>query len=199
MDTCILFGIAQGHPIDLQEWEVYKRNKNREEIMARLTTVIVCLCIMLLIYMTELGLVFCDLRAGIRKAKEKGIYRTSEGYRRTIDKIARYFNMTFALSLVDVVMLAIVFFLYYFYTVDIWMIPVFTMIAGGYVAFVEIKSIWEPADIKEKKLLKDYSMIVMKLLKEYGSIEKVTERIAEMAIQQEQKENDIEPIDNSDI
>lgn len=167
--------------------------------MARLTTVIVCLCIMLLIYMTELGLVFCDLRAGIRKAKEKGIYRTSEGYRRTIDKIARYFNMTFALSLVDVVMLAIVFFLYYFYAVDIWMIPVFTMIAGGYVAFVEIKSIWEPADIKEKKLLKDYSMIVMKLLKEYGSIEKVTERIAEMAIQQEQKENDIEPIDNSDI
>lgn len=154
----------------------------------RITTVIVCMCIMLLIYITELGLVFCDLRAGVRKAKEKGIYRTSEGYKRTIDKIARYFNMTFAMSLIDLVILALVYMLYYFYHVDIWMIPFFTLLGGGYVAFVEIKSIWEPADIKEQKLQKEYSKMVMKLLKEYGSMEKVMEAMANMAVKDKSDE-----------
>lgn len=152
--------------------------------MERLTTVMVCLSIMLLIYVTELGLVFCDLRAGVRKAKEKGIYRTSEGYRRTIDKIARYFNMTFALSLVDGVALSLVYFLWYFYRVDVWMIPCFTLIAGGYVAFVEIKSIWEPADVKERKLMRDYHAALVHLLKEYGSIEKVAEALSGMAVRE---------------
>lgn len=150
--------------------------------MIRITTAIVCLCIMLLIYVVELGLIFCDLVSGVRKAKAKGIYKTSEGYKRTIDKIAKYFVMTFSMSLVDVVMLAIVYMLWYFYKVDIWMIPVFTIIGGGYVAFVEITSIWEPADVKEKKLVSDYKKVIIQLLQEYGSAEKVISIITDMAI-----------------
>lgn len=150
--------------------------------MERAVTVVFCLCFMLFIYITEIGLVVCDLRAGVRKAKEKGIYRTSEGYRRTIDKINRYFNMTFALSIIDFVILALVYFLYYFYKVDIWMIPIFTLLAGGYVAFVEVKSIWEPADIKEKKLMNDYRNTIAQLVKEYGSVEKVIEAMANLAV-----------------
>ena len=161
--------------------------------MERLTTIMVCMSIMLLIYIAELGLVFCDLRAGVRKAKQKGIYRTSEGYRRTIDKIARYFNMTLSLSLVDCVALALVYFLWYFYRVDIWMIPLFTLIAGGYVAFVEIKSIWEPADVKERKLMSDYHASLIRLLKEYGSIEKVAEALSNMAVKDKSEESQSSP------
>jgi hypothetical protein len=128
---------------------------------------------MLLMYITILALILADLWSGVRKAKKRGEFRTSDGYKRTIDKIARYYNMTFAMSLIDVVQVAIIFFLYYFYEVDIWMIPWFTLFATGYVAWVEIHSIWEPADIKEKKQQKDYTKALLAVIEQYGGAEKV--------------------------
>lgn len=141
--------------------------------MERITTLLICGAIMLLLYVIVLGLIFSDLWAGIRKAKQRGDYITSDGRKRTIDKIGRYFNMTFALSLIDVVQLAIIFFLYYFYKVDIWMVPWFTIVAVGYVAWVEIHSIWEPADIKERKQQQEYMRALRTLIKDYGSPEKL--------------------------
>lgn len=128
---------------------------------------------MLLMYITILALILADLWSGVRKAKKRGEFRTSDGYKRTIDKIARYYNMTFAMSLIDVVQVAIIFFLYYFYEVDIWMIPWFTLFATGYVAWVEIHSIWEPADIKERKQQKDYTKALLAVIEQYGGAEKV--------------------------
>lgn len=132
---------------------------------------------MLLMYVTILALILADLVAGVRKAKSRGDYRTSDGYKRTIDKIARYYNMTFAMSLIDVVQVAIIFFLFYFYQVDIWMIPWFTLFATGYVAWVEIHSIWEPADIKEKKQQQDYKKALLAVIEQYGGAEKVIEML----------------------
>lgn len=126
-------------------------------------------------YITILALILADLFAGIRKAKIRGEFRTSEGYKRTIDKIARYYNMTFALSLIDIVQIAIIYFLYYFYEVDIWMIPWFTLFATGYVAWVEIHSIWEPSDIKEKKQQQDYTRALMAIIQQHGGVEKFIE------------------------
>ena len=134
---------------------------------------------MLLCYIIILGLIFCDLQAGIRKAKKRGEVRTSDGYKRTIAKIAQYFNMTFALSLIDVAQMCMLLFLYHFYQRDIIMIPWFTLLALGYVGFVEVKSIWEPADIKEKKQQQDYRRAIMALIREYGGIDKVIEVIME--------------------
>jgi hypothetical protein len=70
-------------------------------------------------------------------------------------------------------------FLYQFYQRDIIMIPWFTLLALGYVGFVEVKSIWEPADIKEKKQQQDYRRAIMALIREYGGIDKVLEVIME--------------------
>ena len=137
----------------------------------------ICGGIMLLMYIAILALILADLWAGVRKAKKRGEYRTSDGYKRTIDKIARYYNMTFAMSLIDVVQVAIVFFLYYFYEVDIWMIPWFTLFATGYVAWVEVHSIWEPADIKEKKQQQDYTKALLAVIEQYGGAEKVIEML----------------------
>ncbi len=145
--------------------------------MERLTTLFFCLGIMFLAYVTILGFIFCDLRAGIRKAKQRHEYRTSGGYKRTIEKIAKYFNMTFALSLIDFFQLAIIMFLYHFYTIDIIMLPWFTLLALGYVGFVEVKSIWEPADIKERKQQEEYRHAIMALIREYGGVEKVMEAL----------------------
>lgn len=133
---------------------------------------------MLLCYVIILGLIFCDLKSGVRKAKQRGEYCDSAGYKRTIDKIARYFNMTFALSLIDVVQIALIFFLYYFYQVDLFMVPWFTLIALGYVAWVEVHSIWEPADVKEKKQQEDYKRALMALIHEYGGVENFIKTIS---------------------
>jgi hypothetical protein len=145
--------------------------------MDRILTLMICGGIMLLMYIAILALILADLWAGVRKAKKRGEYRTSDGYKRTIDKIARYYNMTFAMSLIDVVQVAIIFFLYYFYEVDIWMIPWFTLFATGYVAWVEVHSIWEPADIKEKKQQQDYTKALLAVIEQYGGAEKVIEML----------------------
>lgn len=146
-------------------------------IMERLTTLMFCGAFMLLCYVIILGLIFCDLQAGVRKAKKRGEFRTSDGYKRTIAKIAQYFNMTFALSLIDIVQLALLMFLYHFYGRDIIMVPWFTLLALGYVGFVEVKSIWEPADIKEKKQQQEYRKVILALIREYGGIEKVLDAL----------------------
>lgn len=168
--------------------------------MERLTTLMFVGGLILLCYVIILGFIFCDLRAGIRKAKKRGEYRTSDGFKRTIEKISKYFNMTFALSLIDVVQIALIFFLYQFYKVDIFMVPWFTFIATGYVGYVEIKSIWEPADIKERKQQQDYRRALMALIHEYGGLENVLKSMTKEGLEKAaQEETDIEPIQDSEL
>lgn len=165
--------------------------------MERLTTLMFVGGLTLLCYVIILGFIFCDLRAGIRKAKKRGEYRTSDGFKRTIEKISKYFNMTFALSLIDVVQIALIFFLYQFYKVDIFMVPWFTFIATGYVGYVEIKSIWEPADIKERKQQQDYRRALMALIREYGGLENVLKSMTKEGLEKAAQEENY--IENSDL
>lgn len=145
-----------------------------------------CGGIILLIYIAILILIFCDLRAGVRKAKKRNEYRTSDGYKRTIEKISKYFNMTFALTVIDLLQLSLIMFLFHFYQRDIIMIPWFTLIAFGYICFVEIKSIWEPADIKEKKQMNDYRRMLLSLVREYGGVDKLMEALNNSSREQQE-------------
>ncbi len=145
--------------------------------MERLTTIMFCAGIMLLAYVIILGLIFCDLSAGVRKAKKRNEYRDSAGYKRTIEKIAKYFNMTFAMSIIDAFQVTIIWYLFRFYDIDLIMIPWFTLFALGYVAWVEIHSIWEPADIKEKRQQREYKKALMALLREYGTVENIVKAL----------------------
>jgi len=147
--------------------------------MERLTTLMFCGALMLLCYVIILGLIFCDLRAGIRKAKQRGEFRTSDGYKRTIEKIAKYFNMTFALSLIDAMQLAMILFLFHFYRIDVVMMPWFTMLALGYVGFVEVRSIWEPANIKEAKQQQEYRRTILALIEQYGGAKAVMDALTQ--------------------
>ena len=165
--------------------------------MERLTTLMFVGGLILLCYVIILGFIFCDLRAGIRKAKKRGEYRTSLGYKKTIEKISKYFNMTFVLSLIDVLQIALIFFLYQFYEVDIFMVPWFTFIATGYVGYVEIKSIWEPADIKERKQQQDYRRALMALIHEYGGLENVLKSMTKEGLEKAAQEETY--IENSDL
>ena len=53
--------------------------------------------LMFLEYLLVLIAVLADLVSGVRKAKQMGLARRSKAFRRTIDKLARYYNALFAL------------------------------------------------------------------------------------------------------
>lgn len=77
------------------------------------------------------------------------------------------------------------------------MIPWFTLIAFGYIGYVEIKSIWEPADIKEKKQMNDYRRMLMSLVREYGGVDKLMEALNNSIKEQQEpkEETDFNNID----
>ena len=95
-------------------------------------------------------LVLCglDLRAGIQKAKLRGEFRTSEGYRRTVYKLSRYFNFLLAVTLVDgIQMLTVHYFSTYY---NLIMFPFFTSAIAILIGVIEVISIHEKAEDKEK-------------------------------------------------
>ena len=154
----------------------------------RIGTLIVCGCIILLFYIVALGLIFADLWAGVRKAKQRGEYRTSEGLKKTVGKINKYFAMHFAMTLVDAVQISLLYMLYREYNYDIPMLPVFTLIGVLYEAFVEIKSITEPANIKEKKLQEDFRRLLQHALSEATFRELITKVIEESNVKYKTQE-----------
>lgn len=147
--------------------------------MDRATTLILCGILVLILYIIVLGLIFADLWAGVRKAKKRGEFRTSDGYKRTIGKISKYYNMMIALTLIDAGQVALIFFLHLCYGYDIPMLPIFTFIGAGYIAFVEIRSIREPADIKEKKQQDDFKRMVVNIARDHEHPEQVLTDVIE--------------------
>lgn len=154
----------------------------------RIGTLIVCGSIILLFYIVALGLIFADLWAGVRKAKQRGEFRTSEGFKKTVGKINKYFAMHFAMTLVDAVQISLLYMLYREYSYDIPMLPVFTLVGVLYEAYVEITSIMEPANIKEKKQQDDFKRLLQQALSEGSLRERVIKVIEES--NQLNKQND---------
>ena len=145
----------------------------------RIGTLIVCGFVILLFYVAALGFIFTDLWTGVRKAKKRGEFRTSEGYKKTVEKINKYFAMHFAMTLVDAVQISLLYLLYREYSYDIPMLPLFTFLSICYEAFVEIRSITEPADIKEKKQQDDFKRLLKQALEEGGFRERLIKMIEE--------------------
>lgn len=79
-----------------------------------------------------------DLISGIRKAKQRGELRSSEGYKRTVDKALKYYSLLILCFLVDVIASMIV------------SVPYFTLAAGIGIILIEIKSWYEKADEKDR-------------------------------------------------
>ena len=151
----------------------------------RIGTLIVCGFVVLLFYIVALGLIFADLWSGIRKAKQRGDYRTSEGLKKTVSKINKYFAMHFAMTLVDAVQISLLYMLYREYSYDIPMLPVFMFVSVCYEAYVEITSIIEPANMKEKKQQDDFKRLLQQALSEGSLREKLVKMIEESGFEKQ--------------
>lgn len=100
-----------------------------------------------------------DFWSGIRKAKERGERITSDGWKRTINKICKYYNAVLAMTVIDLVQMLP---LWYIDTYYDWNIPVFPFLTAlGVIAVgaIEAKSIIEKSDEKTRKDISDVAAL----------------------------------------
>lgn len=110
--------------------------------------IFVTLWILFGIYLLVLFAILADLWSGVRKAKKNGIARSSYGFKRTIDKIARYYNVLLALTVVDAMQMASIWYLETYYQYHCPMFPFITLLGSIGIGLIEIKSIYEKAEDK---------------------------------------------------
>lgn len=104
-------------------------------------------------YFLVLAAAAADLESGLRKARRRGETTRSRALRRTVDKLARYYNVLIVLTVVDAMQITAAVFLRTVEGYDVPTIPIFTLIGSLGMAFIEVKSIFEKGDDKEKQQL----------------------------------------------
>lgn len=128
---------------------------------------------------TPLMFIFLDYWAGIRKAKKRGEIIHSNKMKRTVDKISRYYNAILAMLVVDCIQMSAFMFLYIYYDWKPYTFPVFTLTAIMFVAFIEIKSIYEPADKKESREIKEVIELAKAITEHKNDPKEIAKSIAE--------------------
>lgn len=136
-----------------------------ENLSAESRQLLLVLLLMIGEYMLVLLSVIADLWSGIRKAQERGEARRSKALRRTIDKLCRYYNALFALTVIDVMQISAAEYLRIACGWDIPLIPAVTLLGSIGIAVIEVKSIFEKADEKQRADAEYAVSIIAKAIK----------------------------------
>ena len=126
---------------------------------------------------TPIIFVVLDFWSGIRKAKVRGERITSTGYRRSLRKLSRYYNIIFAMAFLDIIQMSWLWAMDNFWNWHVPYFPFLTMIATIVVAAIEVNSIYEPADAKEQRQLDDLANIITTIYKNRKDLEGLLEDI----------------------
>lgn len=140
--------------------------------------IIVLTWVMVGLLFTPLLFIGLDLWAGLRKAKARGAKIRSDKLQRTLNKVSRYYNAVLAMVVVDAVQVTGCVFLHIYNGWSLYTFPLFTLIGIGYVAAVEIKSIYEPADAKEAKEQRDITTLAKAIAEHRQDPKEIAEAIA---------------------
>jgi uncharacterized iron-regulated membrane protein len=151
--------------------------------MEKLGTLFVVAWMLFGILLSPLFLIAFDFWAGVRKARQRGEPVTSDGWKRTIDKVAKYYNALLALVVVDGMQIAGIWYIDVYYGYNIPIFPLITFLGALCVAAIEIKSIYENADAKQRKDIKQVADLAAELAKQIknpaGAVEAVNEFLNE--------------------
>lgn len=129
------------------------------------------------ILLSPLFFIGFDFWAGIRKAKQRKEKITSDGWKRTVDKIARYYNMLLALVVIDCMQVGGVWYLDCYYDYHVPIFPYITLIGAMVVAAIEVRSIFEKAEDKVKKQVSDVSVLITALIKSNTDTEAIKKAV----------------------
>lgn len=150
--------------------------------------IIVTLWITFGLYFSVFIGVLTDLWSGVRKAKINGVARSSYGYRRTIDKLARYYNLLLALTVIDAMQMVSIWYLdkYYHYE-RLPMFPFITLLGAIGICVIEIKSIYEKAE--DKVRIENVANLAGKIVTNKDDITEIIKAVAEYMKEPELKIN----------
>ncbi len=85
----------------------------------------------------------CDLVSALRRVRRLGMRRTSRGYRRTVDKLARYFITLMSLAVVDALLIVSALLLRSTMHWSVPVFPLFTTLGALCLTLIETKSVME--------------------------------------------------------
>lgn len=134
-------------------------------------------CIVTAFYIVVFIAIALDLWSGIRKAKKAGVFRTSSGFRRTCDKLAKYYNALLAITLIDVLQMLTLWQIGQQTDSSLPLVPVFSFVGSAYICFIEFKSIYETSDKKTKAQVDEVSEMIFKCLQHKDNIEQIAQEI----------------------
>ena len=97
-------------------------------------------------YVLVLAAVGADMASGISKARKRGEATRS----RTVDKLARYYNVLVVLTVVDAMQIAGAWFMRAVEGYAVPTVPLFTLLGSLGMAGIEVKSIFEKGSDKER-------------------------------------------------
>lgn len=138
--------------------------------------IIVLLWILFAMYILILFMIGADFWSGIRKAKKNNIVRSSYGFRRTVEKIKEYYNAMIALTIIDAMQVTAIWYLETYYKYEIPMFPFVTLVGAIGLSIIEIKSIYEKAEDKQR--FHEAGALITTIAKNRSDIEEIAKSVA---------------------
>ena len=138
--------------------------------------IIVLLWILFALYILVFFMIGADFWSGIRKAKKNGIVRSSYGFRRTVEKIKEYYNAMIALTIIDAMQVTALWYLETYYKYEIPMFPFVTLVGAIGLCIIEIKSIYEKAEDKQR--FHEAGALLSSIAKHKTDIEEISKSVA---------------------
>lgn len=130
-----------------------------------------------ILYVLVLAVVLLDLWSGVRKARRRGEFRSSRGLRKTVTKLAGYFNMMLVLTVIDVMLIVAVDFLNPQISVRIPLFPILTLLGAVFVGIIELRSVYEKAGDKQRSSYAEAARLARSLVYD-RSVKEVLEKLA---------------------
>jgi len=112
--------------------------------------IIVVLWLLFGVYFLVIVMILADLWSGVRKAKKNEAFISSYGFRRTVEKMARYYNILIALTVIDAMQMGCIWYLEQYYGWKFPLLPIITILGAIGLCLIEVKSIYEKAEDKKK-------------------------------------------------
>lgn len=141
------------------------------------------------IYIEVFIMILADLWSGVRKAKVRGEVRSSFMYKKTIDKIARYYNAMIALTVIDCMQMGGVWYLDGYYSWAVPIFPIVTLLGALGISLVELKSIYEKAEEKVKGDYQDVALLVAEIAKHKADPSEVVAAVVEYMNNKDKEES----------
>ncbi len=113
--------------------------------------------IILVVIMTMAMII--DLAFGIKKAKELGVYRTSEGFKQTTKKAGLYYSVLLMTFFIDAICNIAALYL------DVFKYPLFSGLWSIYIIGTEAYSMYEKADKKMRRRKEQQAKELLELMK----------------------------------